>query len=173
MFANGSEKVYTTNDVTCNSTFVASHQAPCLHVLYLRKLASNIKPDICIFEKDLFHIRYYRQDLIQIFNSESQIVSDENRGDMNNNFDNIINSEEILNEENSSKEKGVRNMSDKYKFKLIIPLAMSIANLASIYDTQKFLQIKEELHLVEARVRRGNSIFPSGPSSAEYTSIGI
>ena len=170
--SNGSEKEFVTSVTSCNCTFVVNHQAPCLHLLFLRKLTgSSSNNDIRMFDKSLFHARYHRKELMQVFTTEEMCPDDD--GEVNNNDDIDILS--VLEDDDDSENRSMdestdKKMSDIYKFKTIMPLAMSIANLAALHNTKKFLEIKGELQVVEQRIRRGIRIYPTKTLDCEYLS---
>ena len=154
-FADGTEKEYKTTERSCNCSYVSNHQAPCRHILFLRRLDEIEDPEACIFDKTLFHSRYYRRDLMEVI-SNPTIVDETNYENNNNQNPEVVNDEEVS-------EKRTNVMNEKSRFKMIMPIALSIANLASLHDTKTFLRIKEDLELVEKRIRRGNAILTPKP----------
>ena len=154
-FANGNKKEYNANDRFCNCSFAANHQAPCLHILFLRRLDEISDPETHIFDKTLFNSRYYKRDLMGILCGHENNNEETNDDENNNEHTEVVENEEL-----SSKKEKI--MTERSRFKMIMPIALSIANLASLHDTRSFLKIKEDLELVEKRIRRGNRVFPLG-----------
>jgi hypothetical protein len=53
---------------------------------------------------------------------------------------------------------------------MLLPIVMSIPNLSSLHGTKRFLEYKEDLELVEKRIRRRNKIFLSKDRETEEQS---
>ena len=77
--------------------------------------------------------------------------------DFNNNGDVLEFGKE--DDEDEEDKQNTKQMDEKTKFKMLMPIVMSIANLSSLHGTKRFLEYKEDLELVEKRIRRGNKIF--------------
>ena len=73
-FADGTEKEYKTTERSCNCSYVSNHQAPCRHILFLRRLDEIEDPEACIFDKTLFHSRYYRRDLMEVISNPTIVA---------------------------------------------------------------------------------------------------
>ena len=146
-FTNGS-KTYQATDTACNCTFFLNHQAPCVHILFLR----SHRQEHNVFPQDLFHLRYHRVDsLIDVLEDQSEQLQ---RPEVND--DNCLDNEhdDISDPEN---DEPILVLSDRQKHAKIFPILMRLGNLISSHPTKKFLQYLDALNEVEKRVRRGQN----------------
>ena len=54
VFDENNKTIYRTTRTSCTCTFYNTHEAPCMHMLFLRENENEG------FSKDMFHIRYFK-----------------------------------------------------------------------------------------------------------------
>ena len=151
-FSHGEFKDYITSPTSCNCSFFANNQAPCFHILFIRRLDHLGDPGQSIFDKNIFNIRYHRNSrLINILTvpGESEVHEETSS---NSPEDDVVDDmwEEPVE---------VPAMDDKKKYKTVMPILSRIANLISAHGTKQFLNYVEDLEIIETRIRRGRRIF--------------
>ena len=156
-FDDNVTKDYVTTDSSCNCSSFFNHQAPCIHVIFNRRLDNISDPSKSIFDKAIFHERYHRKiSLIDMFTERE--VNDEEDGVQEATSTNVV-------EHFDPEEEEIAPMTDKQKFKTILPIVMKIANLASLHGTKQFLMYKDDLETIEKKIRRGNNLFTRATST--------
>ena len=154
-FSEEEHKNYKTSPTNCNCSFFANHQAPCFHIIFIRRLDSITDHNKPIFDKDIFNKRYHRnKQLINIFTEPSE---------SENNQENVQDfaEEDVVEDVLDDEPREVPAMNDKKKYKIIMPIVSRIANLASAHGTKQFLKYVEDLETIETKIRRGSNIFKS------------
>ena len=115
-------------------------------------------PSKPVFDKTIFHERYFRKvAMLDLFTDQEVIEED---------LVEVLAVGEIV-EDHDIVQEDVAPMTDKQKFKTILPIVMRIANVASLHGTKQFLRYKDDLETVEKKMRRGTNLFPSGARAAE------
>ena len=102
------------------------------------------------FEKEIFHERYHRnRSLINVFLHEEDDENVDNPEDEA--------SDEGLGEvvEHVDETEHLKPLDDRQKFKIIMPIIMGIANIASLHGTKQFWKYKTDLEIVEKKIRSG------------------
>ena len=135
------EKIYAISTLECECTFYCNHQAPCRHILFKRE-----NDDLSMFDQILFHTRYHKQrgGFSHSDSRESEKLLEDFSEDYNE-----------MNEE-SKKHREVLDVRQKYN--MILPVALSIASLASNHGTKQFKDYLSSLKEVESIVRAGSSM---------------
>lgn len=148
---------YAATDKTCNCSAFKSFQAPCVHVLFRREIESSTDPFIKMFTTDIFNRRYHRKsNLIDVLNNEDDGIT------------NVDEPEDVATvHPTPNNEPAV--LSNKQKFKKIMPMMMSIANLISLHPTKKFHEYVSEFEKIENHIRKGESIFDDFNDVTELT----
>ena len=157
IFSNDEEKNYTTTSSSCNCTFFANYQAPCSHMIYIRRLDNMYDSSKSIFNKAIFDIRYHRNEsLINVFSCmESNPHESINQDD-----EDLLMQVDTVEAPVSEEEHDVPAvMNDRQKFKMVMPLLVRIANIASVFGTNQFLEYFEDLQNVERKMRKGVKIY--------------
>ena len=124
--------------------------------------------DSPLFDVEAFDRRYLRQTA----DNDSSNTQDEGQGE-----DNAVPSDDIFlegntNEDQVQEEREV-SLSDREKFKMVIPIMTNIANLVSYHSTNMFLQYVDEFKKLENLVRKGKSVMGdnSFSSNADTASV--
>ena len=164
-FSGGVKRSYTTTSSSCSCTFVANYQAPCSHMIYIRRLDSMYDSSKHIFNKDVFHLRYHRNDFLINILSNTEREGDASAADQLDNPNNQDNLEEVVDYEEDVDETPV--MDDRQKFKMVMPLLLKIANIASVCGTKQFLEYFEDLEIMEKKMRRGYRIYSNAEKFVE------
>lgn len=151
------EKTYATSTVECDCTFFGNNQAPCRHIIFKRE-----HDGLPIFDVTLFHIRYHKKT---------------------SNFSeaNIQDADTLLAEfpqehtaEDSDYDGKILSVREKYN--KILPIALSIASIASNHGATQFDNYLSSLKIVEKLVRDGKNIqclpieVPASSQAASTTS---
>ena len=156
-FSADEQKSYKTSPTTCTCTFFANHQAPCYHIIFIRRLDSIHDPNNHIFEKGIFHARYHRnKGLVGAFVDPGEDNLEEPAD---------IADDDTIDDYMDDEEPQISAMNDNKKFKKIMPILLRISNLTCAHGTKQFLRYVEEFETVETMIRRGRSIFKAGGSS--------
>ena len=146
----GNFKTFETTSSLCQCEFYVAHQAPCHHILFLRRLDEIADESNVVFKKELFHPRYFRKDLRDVLDADTpteELDIDD------------VNSNSVVVEDDEVNCTQIQPLSDRSKFKKIMPVAMRIANLAAMHDTNTFLTYLDDLQSIELKIRRGRRIF--------------
>ena len=155
-FSNGEEKAYFTTPSSCSCTFFANYQAPCSHMIYTRQIDSIEDSERPIFDKHIFNTRYHRnKELINVLLEKSDTVD----GDLPNDEELVI-QEDFQEVVDCLEDTHDPPMNDRQKFKMVMPILIKIANIASLCGTKQFFEHFEDLQSVKKRLRRGNRIYP-------------
>ena len=150
------KKIYTTSSTSCSCSFFANYQAPCSHMLFIRKLDNLFDPSIRVFDKEIFNKRYHRdENLVDVLANTSTNNPDEANDDLIAQDAN----EDVLDNGCDNNDTGPPAMSDRQKFKKVMPLLVNIANIASLFGTKQFWECYDDLAIVEKKMRRGTRIF--------------
>ena len=146
---NEQRKVYDTSDMSCNCTFFVQHQCPCRHILFFRQSIQ-----LPLFEKELFHERYYLE-------RSEDLQDDLNNFSFNNNDEDDENDDqedlEVIDDTLEQSEENVLNSNQKHN--IIFLELLKISNLVASHGTKKFLDYVEEFRRIETIVRKGGRIF--------------
>ena len=143
-YRDGSKVKYDASDISCTCSAFKNFQAPCVHILFIREIASTT--DENMFKVENFHERYHRKrNLLEIFDHDDEDFV----------------REEALNQiaENECTPAEPEVLNDKQKFKMIMSRLLTIGNLVSLHPTKKFYEYLSEFEKVENLVRRGAPIF--------------
>ena len=146
-YDNDSKVVYNSSISDCNCSSFQTFQAPCVHILYAREKQTEVDSSFAIFCIDLFNTRYHRKEsLISVLNEVDTDSIQDGRVDSL-----LFNS--------CPPEPNV--LTDREKYKKIMPLLINIGNLIALHPTKKFHKYHEEMGKIENLVRRGVDIFDS------------
>ena len=110
-YGDGSKVKYDASDISCTCSAFKNFQAPCVHILFIREIASTT--DENMFKVENFHERYHRKkNLLEVFDHDDE------------NFDR----EETLNQiaENECTPTEPEVLNDKQKFKMIMSRLITI-----------------------------------------------
>jgi hypothetical protein len=132
--------MYNCSSTECTCTFHSNHQAPCRHILLKRE--DDTGSLLSVFCRSLFHERYHKQTSL----GDTKIAS----------IDTSEFTDDLLPIDNESTVAKVLTSREKYK--LIIPVAMNIATLASSHGTEQFMTYLSAMREVENLVRAGKQI---------------
>ena len=146
-FSGESSRSYNTTLVSCSCSFVATHQAPCPHILF-RRQASETE----IFSSELFHPRYLRVS--------TDFNNDDEEDDVWAAYPEQNDATEDVDEENNN-ESNVLVLDDKQKYAMVTPILLRIGNLIACHPTKKFLRYLDGLNELEKRVRNGQNFMLS------------
>ena len=113
--------MYNCSSTECTCTFYSHHQAPCRHILLKRE--DDTGSLLSVFCRSLFHERYRKQTSL----GDTEIAS----------IDTSEFTDDLLPIDNERTVAKVLTSHEKYK--LIIPVAMNIATLASSHGTEQFM----------------------------------
>ena len=149
---------YLTTESNCNCSFFYNMQAPCHHILFVRKISNLSNPESNIFDRELFHRRYHR-----IMNIMTNLESRGEATDFGNEDICLNPAEEFSETEDTEEVEKVLDNNKKYKD--IMPILLRIGNIISLHGTKNFKQYKSELECVERNVRQGRSIFLTSSTS--------
>ena len=150
-FENSDEgKIYETTVSRCNCTFFVQNQCPCRHILLRRE-----SEELPMFEKDLFHERYYLERSEDLEDDLGNISFNNNDEDDEDEQDKFVH--EVIDDTFAERERTALNPNQKHN--IIYPELLKISNLVASHGTKKFLQYVEEFRKVENIVRKGGNIF--------------
>ena len=159
-------KSYTTTSNTCSCRFFANYEAACSHIIFIRRLDNMHDDSKNIFDKEIFHVRYHRnQSLINVLSHTSDSTNTETSTGEDQDLINQNNHGDILVDEETNDIIPV--MDDRKKFKKVMPLLVRMANIVSVFGTKQFLEYYKELQVVEKKMRRGSRIFPENNDGAD------
>ena len=157
VFSDKEEKSYVTNSSSCSCTFFANYQAPCSHIIYIRRLDCMRDSSYQIFDKSIFDTRYHRnKELINV------LIDTSSTGVANLPADDEVVSQDDFREAIDCEEDVDENtMTDHQKYKMVMPILVRIANITSVFGTKQFLEHLGDLRIVEKKLRRGSRIYPT------------
>ena len=147
-FGEDAQKSYTTTSSKCSCRFFAEYQAPCSHMIFIRRLDNMYDPSKSIFDQTIFHLRYHRNS--RLINVLSHAESNPpNLTNLQEGLINQMNPGEDVDDENVE---DVPVLNDRQKFNMVMPLLVNIANIASVFGTPQFLEYLKELQIVERKI---------------------
>ena len=146
-FKDGNSKVYASTHVTCDCTFRKEHRAPCHHILLVRKDDDNLP----MFDSDLFDPKYIRKKV-----DESVMSPTDN--DTHPLINTNENSPEDLEIVDPCDHDGEISLTDREKYKIIMPILTNLGNIVSCHSTKSFLNYVDEFKQIENLVRKGKSL---------------
>ena len=151
--------VYSSTDKSCNCSTFQTFQAACAHVLFVREHQEH-GGGPGLFSPDVFHERYHRKSaLIEVLDNP---LDDDGTNDDLDDVDDFLAAVDVIPEEPAT-------LSDKEKFRLIMPKLTSIASLEALHPTKRFYEYMSEFEKVENYIRRGDSIFESFETGIDIT----
>lgn len=134
------EVVYKCSTTECTCTFYANNQSPCRHILLIREQQCGSLS--AVFELSLFHSRYHQRRNVEL-----------NSTDMNN-LDEIDEVEDLVHLD----EVEVPVLSNRQKYNMMLPVALSIASLSACHGTEQFQAYLKGMKEVERIIRSGSAI---------------
>ena len=138
MFKDGASKIYNSTEDSCDCTFHKENRAPCHHILWIRKDDYNVE----MFDLNMFDLRYHRAkaDEVVLTTNEDTGVCDENQNTLRN-----------LDRDES--QTPAISLTDREKYRCIMPLLTTIGNLVCCYSTDQFFRYLNELKEVENLIK--------------------
>ena len=136
-FKDNSSKVYITTTDACDCTFRKEHLAPCHHILLLRKDDESLP----MLDLDLFDYRYHRSRI-------------ENAHPINPQQSSVSYPREFEEEQEVS----AASLTDREKYKAIMPILTNLGNLVACYPTKQFLRYIDDFKSIENLIRKGKSL---------------
>ena len=151
VFKNGESKLYPVTDRSCICVYFRENLAPCHHMLYERQ--TNGAP---LFDAGAFDRRYLRTMADDDDDSSMQhapaVDSDlQVDPDAGVRFD-------PDEDDGAQMEQVSLTLTDREKFKVILPIMTNISNLVALHSTTQFIGYVEEFKKIENLVRKGKSV---------------
>ena len=137
-------KLYSTSEDSCNCTYYQQYRVPCRHLLLLRR-----HQGLPLFSKELFQPQDLAGSRHSLLAEEQEQEGEEGSSDQPPPVDDV-----------DEQGRPVKVLTPGQKHNIVFPKLQRLSNLlSSSFGQEAFLRYVEELDEVEARVRRGKSIF--------------
>ena len=112
-----------------------------------------------MFNTEIFNKRYHRKsNLIDVLNNDNDGSTEVDEPE-----------DDTTVEIHPTPQNEPAVLSDKQKYKKIMPIMMSIANLISLHPTRKFYEYISEFEKIENHIRKGESIFDDFNDATELS----
>ena len=149
---NGVQEKYEKDEVhykcsllECSCTFYCNNESPCRHILFKREVAYGSLN--AVFDLSLFHRRYHREGGTGSATPSTSNSQDDELCDVDNFSACTV-------EPNTE----TQILTTREKYKMILPIALNLANLASNHGTTAFLEYLKTLKEFEKNVRSGKAL---------------
>lgn len=149
-------QIYNSDDNKCNCTWAYRSGVPCRHILYCRR-----SMNLPLFQKSLFHERFWKNRNQDLDRKDEEVGVDEN-----NNSDN----EDALVEDEAHFEPKPKIMNKGDKYRLISPLTERLLDAILRCGSNPVKKYQEELEEIIENVRDGRSLFFRAEKKTENVS---
>ena len=147
-FQNNVEKVYQATFSECNCTFTTEYQAPCRHIIFLRSNDDETE----IFDVNLFNKRYHRNVSLNALGEEDE------EGELTTSSATNLIEEPLSDPEDFDDSDDFRVLTDREKFKMVMPVLLKIGNLIACHSTNDFYGYLDDLEDWKKSIHRGQRI---------------